>query len=51
MNKVFENDASQKKFILNMNQALNKMINTLENVKMEKIVNNEEKIRGLIQQS
>ena len=51
INKVFENDASQEKFILNMNQALNKMIDTFEKMKMKKIVDNEQKIRELIQQS
>ena len=51
INKVFENDASQKKFILNINQTLNKMIDTFEKIKMKKIINNERKIRELIQQS
>ena len=48
MNKIFENDASQKKFILNMNQTLNKMINTFEKMNM---ISNEQKIHELIQRN
>ena len=51
MNKVFENDASQKKFVSSINQTLNDMINTLEKIKVEKIIDNEQKICELVQQS
>ena len=51
MNRVFENDASQEKSVSNINQTLNDMINTFEKMEMKKIVDNERKIRGLVQQS
>ena len=51
MNKIFENDAAQKKIVSNINQALNEMINTFEKMKVRKIIDNEQKIRELIQQS
>ena len=51
MNKVFENDASQEKFISDIDQTLNDMINTLEKMKMKKIIDNKQKVRGLTQQS
>ena len=46
MNKVFENDASREKSVLDMNQALNEMINTLERMD---VISNERKVRKLIQ--
>ena len=48
MNKIFENNASQKKFVLNMNQTLNEMIDTFEKIN---VISNERKIRELIQQN
>ena len=51
MNRVFENDASQEKSVLNMNQTLKEMINTLEKMKIKKIIDNERKIRKLVQQN
>ena len=51
MNKVFENDASQEKFILNMDQALNEMINTFEKIEMRRVIDNNRKIRELVQQN
>ena len=51
INRVFENNASQEKFVLNINQTLNNMINTFEKIEVEKIIDNEQKIRELVQQS
>ena len=51
INKVFENDTSQKKSVLSINQTLNKMIDTFERIKMRKIIDNERKIRELVQQN
>ena len=51
MNKVVESDASQKKSVSNINQTLNNKINTFKKMKMRKIVDNEQKICELVQQS
>ena len=51
MNKIFENNASQKKSVLNINQTLNEMIDTFEKIKMKKIIDNERKIQKLVQQN
>ena len=51
MNKVFENDASQEKSVSDIDQTLNDMINTLEKMEMRKIIDNERKVHGLVQQS
>ena len=51
MNRVFENDASQEKFILNMNQTLNEIFNTFEKMELKQTIDNERKIRELIQQN
>ena len=49
MNKAFGNDTPQKKFVSDMDQALNKMIDTPEKIKMKKTIDNEQKVRGLVQ--
>ena len=49
MNKIFENDASQKKSVSDINQTLNDMINTFEKMEMEKIIDNEQKVCELVQ--
>ena len=51
INRIFENDASQEKFVLNINQTLNEIIDTFEKMKMRKIIDNERKIQKLVQQS
>ena len=48
MNRVFGNDASQEKSVLDMDQALNEMIDTLE--KMD-VISNERRVRELIQRN
>ena len=51
MDRAFGDDASQEKSVLNMDQALDEMIDTLEKMEMEEVVDNERKVRGLIQRS
>ena len=51
MNRFFENDALQEKSVLNINQTLNKMIDTFERIEVNKIIDNERKIQKLIQRN